>query len=52
MPLTPKEAARRLGVTPKTVRYMVARGQLPGYHVGRHIRILSTAVEAHMQGSR
>jgi excisionase family DNA binding protein len=52
VPLTPKEVAAILGATPKTVRHMVARGELPGYHVGRHIRILSTAVEAHMNGNR
>lgn len=37
--LTVAQAAEHLKVTPRTIRRMVARGQLTGYRLGRLIRI-------------
>lgn len=47
------EAARRLGVSEKTVRRMVERGDLPHIRVGPQIRIAVTVfdeLEAHARG--
>ncbi len=33
------EAAKRLGVSPRTVARMIDRGDLPGYRIGRHRRV-------------
>lgn len=38
--ITPDEAAERLGCTTRTVRNMIARGELTGYRLGtRSIRL-------------
>ena len=38
-PLTVKEAAERLGVSPKTIYAMIASGKLIAQRIGRAIRI-------------
>ena len=44
--LTVAQAAERLNVTPRTVRRMIARGQLTGYRLGgRLIRIDEIEIE-------
>ena len=50
--LNAQEVADLLGVCDDTVYRLAARGDLPSYRVGRKVRFLRTAVEAHMNGSR
>jgi excisionase family DNA binding protein len=42
--MTVAEAARRLGVSPRTVQRQVAAGKLPAIRLGRSVRIPSDAV--------
>lgn len=44
--LTPKEVARRLSVSDKTVYRLTQSGKLPCIHIGRSVRIAESAVEA------
>ena len=44
-PFTPDSLAERWGVSAETVRHLVKRGDLPGFRVGRMIRIPVGAVE-------
>ena len=44
--LTPTEAAVALGCTAKTVRRLVLTGQLPGYKLGRAVRIDEAQLQA------
>lgn len=44
-PYTPDSLAERWGVSAETVRQLVKRGELPGFRVGRMIRIPVQAVE-------
>jgi excisionase family DNA binding protein len=37
--LSPAAVARRLGVTPQTVRNHVRNGRLRGYRIGRQLRV-------------
>lgn len=46
-PFTPETLAERWGCSGETVRQMVRSGQLPGFRVGRMIRISVIAVEEH-----
>lgn len=46
-PFTPETLAERWGCSGETVRQMVRSGQLPGFRVGRMIRIPANAVEEH-----
>lgn len=42
--MTVNEAARRLGVSPRTVQRQVAAGRLPAIRLGRSVRIPADAV--------
>lgn len=45
--LTQGEAAERLGVTDRTIRAFIARGDLPGYRLGgRSVRVDANDVDA------
>lgn len=44
--------ARRLDVSPKTVRRMIARGELPVHRIGRLIRISPQDLDACLARSR
>jgi excisionase family DNA binding protein len=43
--ISTKQAAERLGVSPNTVRGLIAHGLIKGYKVGRLIKLDSEAVE-------
>ena len=43
--ISTKQAATRLGVSPNTVRGLIACGSLTGYRVGRLIKLDANAVE-------
>jgi len=43
--LTAKQAAQRLGISPKTLRHLVATGQLPGAYIGNQVRVDSRAID-------
>jgi excisionase family DNA binding protein len=45
------DVASRLGVSPKTVRRLVNRGQIPSCRVGRLIRVPLSGLEAYLGGS-
>lgn len=47
-----KEAARHLGITPRTLYRLVDEGQLPAYQFGRVYRLKRTDVEAFIEASR
>jgi excisionase family DNA binding protein len=42
--------ARRLGVCDKTVRRLIARGELHAYRVGRQIRISDQDYDSYLEG--
>lgn len=44
--------ARRLDVSPKTVRRMITRGELPVHRLGRLIRISPQDLDAYLTSSR
>lgn len=46
------EAARRLGVTSRTVYRLIDEGQLPAYRFGRVIRLQRTHVDEFIDRSR
>ena len=46
------EAARRLGITPRTLYRFLDEGQLPGYRFGRVIRLKGEDVDAFIERSR
>lgn len=39
------EAGRRLGVSRRTLRRMIDRGELPGYRVGRLVKVSAREVD-------
>lgn len=43
--LSTKEAARRLGITPRTLYRLIDEGQLPAYKFGRVIRLQEHEVD-------
>ena len=43
--LSTKEAARRLGITPRTLYRLIDEGQLPAYKFGRVIRLQQAEVD-------
>jgi excisionase family DNA binding protein len=46
------EAARRLGITPRTLYRLIDEGQLPAYKFGRVIRLRVADVEAFVEQAR
>ncbi len=50
--LSTAEAARRLGITSRTLYRLIDEGQLPAYKFGRVIRLREGDVEAFIEASR
>jgi excisionase family DNA binding protein len=50
--LSTQEAARRLGVTPRTLYRFIDQGELPAYRFGRVIRLKATEVDEFIEGAR
>ena len=50
--LSTKEAARRLGITPRTLYRMIDGGELPAYKIGRVLRLLAHEVDAFTESCR
>ncbi len=50
--LSTKEAARRLGLTTRTVYRLIDEGQIPAYKFGRVIRLQATEVDRFIDGAR
>jgi excisionase family DNA binding protein len=46
------EAARRLGITPRTLYRFIDEGQLPAYKMGRVLRLKQADVDAFIEGAR
>ena len=47
-----KEAARRLGVTPRTLYRFIDEGGLPAYRLGRVIRLKQTDIDQFIETCR
>ena len=50
--LSTAEAARRLGITPRTLYRFIDEGSLPAYKMGRVIRLKQSDVDAFVEQSR
>ena len=50
--LSTKEAARRLGITPRTLYRLIDEGQLPAYKFGRVIRLQEAEVDQFIAQAR
>ncbi len=50
--LTVPDAAKRLGLNDKTVREMIARGDLAHYRIGRLIRLTEDDIAAYVESAR
>jgi excisionase family DNA binding protein len=50
--MSTQEAARRLGVTPRTLYRFVDEGSLPAYKMGRVLRLKATDVDDFIERSR
>jgi excisionase family DNA binding protein len=50
--LSTAEAAKRLGITPRTLYRFIDGGQLPAYRLGRVIRLQEQEVDAFIQTCR
>lgn len=50
--LSTKEAARRLGITPRTLYRLIDEGQLPAYKFGRVIRLQEREVDEFIAAAR
>jgi putative molybdopterin biosynthesis protein len=50
--LSTQEAARRLGITTRTLYRFVDQGELPAYRMGRVIRLQATDVDRFIEESR
>jgi excisionase family DNA binding protein len=50
--LSTQDAARRLGVTPRTLYRFIDLGDLPAYRLGRVIRLKAGDVDAFIEASR
>jgi excisionase family DNA binding protein len=50
--LSTQEAARRLGITTRTLYRFVDQGELPAYRMGRVIRLQASDVDRFIEGSR
>ena len=50
--LSTADAARYLGITPRTLYRFIDEGQIAGYHFGRVIRLKQTDVDLFIDSSR
>ena len=50
--LSTQAAARRLGVTPRTLYRFIDHGDLPAYRMGRVIRLKASEVDAFIESTR
>ncbi|MGQ0434810.1 MAG: helix-turn-helix domain-containing protein [Microthrixaceae bacterium] len=50
--LSTQDAARRLGITPRTLYRFIDLGDLPAYRLGRVIRLKADDVDAFIESSR
>ena len=50
--LSSKQAARRLGITTRTLYRLIDSGQIPAYKFGRVIRLQEAEVDAFIERSR
>lgn len=50
--LSTKEAARRLGITPRTLYRLIDEGQIPAYKFGRVIRLQQSEVDEFISGAQ
>jgi len=50
--LSTQDAARRLGITPRTLYRFIDLGELPAYRLGRVIRLKADDVDAFIEASR
>lgn len=50
--LSTQEAARRMGITTRTLYRFVDEGQLPAYRMGRVFRLKQSDVDAFIESSR
>lgn len=50
--MSTQEAARRLGITPRTLYRFVDEGALPAYKMGRVFRLKRSDVDEYMEASR
>ena len=50
--LSTAEAARRLGITPRTLYRFIDEGQLPAYRFGRVIRLKRLEVDSFIESCR
>lgn len=48
---TVDEAARLLSVSPRTIRRLASRGEMPSYRFGCHVRILKSEFYDYVQNS-
>ncbi|HLT17404.1 MAG TPA: helix-turn-helix domain-containing protein [Acidimicrobiales bacterium] len=50
--LSTQEAAKRLGITPRTLYRFIDHGELPAYRLGRVIRLKQEDVDRFIEASR
>ena len=50
--MSTQDAARRLGITPRTLYRFVDEGAIPAYKMGRVFRLKQSDVDAFMEASR
>ena len=50
--LSTQAAAKRLGVTPRTLYRFIDHGDLPAYRMGRVIRLKTSEVDAFIESTR
>jgi excisionase family DNA binding protein len=50
--LSTQAAAKRLGVTPRTLYRFIDQGELPAYRMGRVIRLKASDVDAYIESTR
>ena len=50
--LSTAEAARRLGITPRTLYRFIDNGEVPAYRFGRVIRLKESEVDAFIESCR
>ena len=47
-----QEAARRLGITTRTLYRLIDEGQVPAYKLGRVLRLKASDVDAYLESTR